>query len=42
MIWVALAICILGAIASLAFLSVDFSKAWDLAQSLKQVKKRFR
>ena len=34
MIWIALAICILGVAISLAFLFVDFEKNWDLAESL--------
>lgn len=32
-------ICILGAITSLALLSVDFEKCWDLAESLAKLRK---
>lgn len=39
MIWIALIVCIAGALTSLALLTIDFEKAWDLAETLKRIKR---
>jgi len=38
MTWIALVICIFGAITCLALLFVDFEKCWDLAELLNRKK----
>lgn len=38
-LWIALGICVFGAVICLRLLFVDKGRAWDLAQSIKKGKK---